>query len=854
MLIHGLRLGKYKRLRLQDIKLFEISFKEIYQLIIGTNGSGKSSILRELTPMPANHKDYEKNGFKEIFITHNGQFYHLVSSFEHGNNHAFFVGPDTGVYDPKLRDDLVDINEGHTAKAQKALVEQHFALTQDVLDVLLGDVKFTSMSPLKRRDWILNLAGGDLEYAIDVHRKLNNLVNEQTAIVKHTQRRISEEQMKMISDDEYQELKRRVDGYKTALDTLYQVPVISDLGRPEQYINMANQAMARVSSITDRYLKFRTEQPDWFNYHGRLLSFNENIAHIKEYLFKELYVELSSKENLLNDMYKQVSVLAANLQKLEALHGGDINKLIEYRDETQQYINTTIATHPWAVRYIPPNEHDVISSWKGIYNELIEIFSSVEDNTQREITRSSRDRTLGELDVIRRDLDNDRALQFKYQHQLEHLQTAKHETCPNCNHQWVPGTENYLSASSLTEKINVLSTNIATHTRSIAERNDFVERCQNYNTWLSRFSSLVKNNPQHVALWDSMSMEEVYFQSPIRTLATVQAYHGDIEQSRELYPLILENDSRTTIIQQAQELKDSKAEVSETLLSETNAKIETLLREIEDLRFRTSGLSDWVQELETLNGYYEEAQRDLRVACDNIVKYWEAEANNTVIGERQEYQLKLSNTATALQSANNILNVINSLSENLTHEKSRLEKCRILSDSLSPRNGLIAECIRGIITELTDQMNNIIGEIWSYPLHILPCADEADETVSSDLKYRFPLSIENGTNVTEDVAKGSSAQRDVVDFAFLLCVYMYKDLDGYPLYLDELAPTMDELHRMQILQLVKLLIETKRNSQMFMISHYVSGHGAFTTAEICMLNDRNILNKPKEYNGHVVIQ
>ena len=39
-----------------------------------------------------------------------------------------------------------------------------------------------------------------------------------------------------------------------------------------------------------------------------------------------------------------------------------------------------------------------------------------------------------------------------------------------------------------------------------------------------------------------------------------------------------------------------------------------------------------------------------------------------------------------------------------------------------------------------------------------------------------------------------------------------------------------------------------------MNSHYASGYGAFTNAEILVLDDENLLNIPQIYNEHAVIR
>jgi len=46
---------------------------EIVQIILGTNGCGKSSLLSQLTPLPANiKKDYREGGYKKITLTNKG--------------------------------------------------------------------------------------------------------------------------------------------------------------------------------------------------------------------------------------------------------------------------------------------------------------------------------------------------------------------------------------------------------------------------------------------------------------------------------------------------------------------------------------------------------------------------------------------------------------------------------------------------------------------------------------------------------------------------------------------------------------------------------------------------------------
>lgn len=852
MFIHSLSLHLYNRLSLQNIKLFNITFTEIYQLIIGTNGSGKSSIMRELTPMPANHKDYKKKGFKKIVIIHNGSIYHLVSDFTHGNNHAFLVCPDDGNYNVDNRTDMVDLNDGHTAKAQKALVEQHFGITQDIYEVLLGEVKFTEMSPLKRRDWILNLAGGDLEYALTIHRKLQNMVNDQIAIVKHTRRRISDEQLNAISKEEHEELTRLVNSYKDTLNCLYNIPIDTNLGDPDSYLMRSKEAVNEMEAIAKSYLKRKLERPTWLKDDAKFINDKPTLDMFREHLNKELKHEMDTIQGEINSSYEQVRSIRETLDKLANTYNGDINELIKLYDEKDDFVKACVMDDSkWAYGWV--SQDLATSTWPGIYDNLIDILMSCDDNDDQRYSRSKRDHVISMIDVKEKDLANDVAVLAKIEHKLEHLRNTSKTTCPKCNYGWIPGVDDNSSIESLTTRYNVLNKHIVDTREEIKQHREYIDKCNTFNQYMMNISTIIKNSPEHKNFWDKFKMEEIYFSSAISTLNSVQRYNEDVKLSISLNMILDENSVRKKVIDQTIELRGSKVEISESILGETNQRIESLSIKLADVSAKYKELNDWINAVERMTTLYNEAHNKYRSVCADLINYWESSATQLILKERGDYQLKLSNTNSALEKANNTLSIIDSLNKTLEIESNRLDVCQTLADNLSPKSGLIAECIRGIIDQLVTQMNNVINDIWSYPMHVLSSPD-IDDNVSSDLKYRFPLSIENGLSTAEDVRNGSSAQQDVVNFAFLICVYIYKELDGYPLYLDELAPTMDELHRMRIMQFVKLLIETKRNAQMFMISHYVSGHGVFTGAEICMLNDKNIINKPIEYNNHVVIK
>jgi len=141
--ILSIELRDYDRFALNHYPVFLYQPKQKIQLLLGTNGSGKSSLMQELAPLPAERSDFKSGGSKVVCIEHDGVRYTLSSVFKNSTSkHGFVRHGDTDE----------ELNQGGTAQVQRSLVEQVFGITPEIHAVLIGKERFTSMSVAKRRE------------------------------------------------------------------------------------------------------------------------------------------------------------------------------------------------------------------------------------------------------------------------------------------------------------------------------------------------------------------------------------------------------------------------------------------------------------------------------------------------------------------------------------------------------------------------------------------------------------------------------------------------------------------------------------------------------------------------------
>lgn len=787
----------YKRLALSGISKVEYTPESNIQIILGRNMSGKSQLLRQLNPLPANiTQEFEEDGSKYIKIDHLGRIYDLSSSRE---GHSFKV-------------DNVEYNKSGKKKEQLQLVYDHFKLSNKVVDIMLGNIKFVNMSPIERQNELENMSRVDFEYSVGVYRRIKQRLKDTVGGIKLLRDRISTNKQKLKTDGQPDLL-----GYD--LNALY---------------NFKRYVLDHKANI---------DNPD-FEEMSPIAIDNLLTDIIKPTKIDTLFKTLQEQEIEVGKLETSVAHIVKKIADLEKLTRTP--SLEELKDKQKKLVKETEVIQSYNVHgFNPDKTEDTAIAWDKEYANLIELITNLieHDNVR-----------LGDRDAINTKYEavikQEQTLRSKLQlilDQLEQLKdtaTNKVVKCDKCGNAWIDNNQEQIAR--LNEYKERINSNLVTlkpdyDTARIAKKRlDYVIECE--RSYLSICDRLSRET---VVLLNSIfDIRSSTIQEMLNGINEINLYINKIRLLSRNRQKIRE---QTILIQQHEEL--SKLQIND--IQTTQDLLAQQLKEESDKKYEIIGKIKYNREqLRLLEALREKRDYIHRYLVNNGKKY-----KYLLTQERNAYLLEIVNLIdTEIVYRENIIKerdmIVHTINED-TKQLQELEKNEKiltgLAESLSPESGLIAKSLAGSINAIIEEMNYVINKIWTYPVELLPWTVEGDR-----LNYYFKVRVNDG-EVIEDISKLSSSLQEIVNLAFRLVYYNYKRFTNYPLYLDEFGNTFDKEHRTQAYRVIEKLLASEF-SQMFIITHYNELYGSIHNADFNVLDENNIdLSGIPSYNQHVHI-
>lgn len=826
MYIEKLILTGFRRLLLSDINHFEITPQSVMQLILGRNGSGKSSILAELTPWPAHHSQYAKGGCKEFHCRARGHHYILTSTFKGSGSghHEFYV-------------DNENLNRGRTYAVQKQLVEQHFGLTKETVDLLTGHTTFTGMTPAKRREWLTQLCPVDLSYAFSLHHNVKTLHRDQQGVVKYQRKRLTREHQDTPGDGALEKQREQKATLTQQLDHLYQQR--RDVDGPgdslEAHVQRLSKAAEKLLKKTPYHIPGAgIESPEALD-EALEAAYNDHVGEDARLQQAIETLENHRKEAPAEDATLSDEQIAQLRQERHDLH--------EKVTAKQTVVDNLAPPLPLGDLQDNPRPSQTLNH---LYQELTQLLHHFPRNPdgyyRRETGRQVKSRY---EENVKRQQSLEQTL-TRYRARQAQLKGCESLVCPNCDHTFVPGV-NPNDIVELDKKIQDTVDQLQGVPEQIEADQTYLEELRDYISYVRQFQHLTQQFPGFDDLWAFCGEHKVFFREPrqwtdafitwYETMCTVVDHQLDKDRLAKIdhqlrFVDALDHDVVARHRERTQALQ---------------AEIETRTQRVKEYQRHRDAV---LRHRDQLQAWREECQTVLE-DYDRLVEHFKtdrAQAYQSLLQEETErLQVQLAQVQENLTRAEVRQGVIDDIEAQHQQAEKVLQEYHVLTKALSPTDGLIGHYLMTFMQSVVQYINAVIARVWTYPMEILPSKVDKDE-----LDYRFPISINNDAQQTGDIAEGSTSQRDIINFAFRLLAMRFLGLQDMPLYLDELGSTFDDQHRVNVVDFLDNFMELDQTQQVFFISHYASTHGAFTNADVCVIDTANV-QVPKQFNQHVSI-
>ena len=822
MKITKLKLTGFKRIALTGYTNIEIDFTNKVQLILGTNSSGKSSIMHELSPLPIVTSDLTTDGSKEIWIEHHNETYYL-------SNHK------SGKCSLIRLSDNEELNPGGTQTVQKEMIKQIFNYDTKVHDLLLGLENFTDMKPTRRKEWITELSDVNYDFALRVFSGLKERLRDTQGALKLAKKKLVEATEIRTDEAAVEELRRRIQLGEAKLEQLNSLR-IPEVG----YANTAN--LEDLQSIYSKAIDYARRSAKIKSY---LLGKDVNgLKYRIEYLNSEINKVNQSRDSLAKELLEK----HAQLDEMKSLGNTDKQSLLTDRQRHLGMINDLIGSLYYQLAY--DHVPTCLQSLRECIPDLSRILNSLPSNTEGNYTRESVKTLNTQIANTEYKLNELNQALSRVEVEINHLEKHRNEgsiTCPKCTHDFTPGFNQLTFDTLMNKRVSY----IATREAETAQLSVYKEQLQEQNQYYLLFdelSTIVRSATVLKPIWNLLLEDKLVSTYPKQALVVINKCLDDLDKLMQVGQIKEELRSIDTVLEKIEWQSGQSTNSLQSTIDNDEIKLGEYIAEISQLQTQCRQAVQDLKLHTQSEALLDASKSSLKLIEDTISSNIDRRYNESLIASIRVVQSTIGELANELNSITNNRAIIRNMEENVAKLESDEGLLKIMMTELSPTEGLIASGLMGFITHLINQMNVLINSVWSYAMNIIP-PSYADDG-SAELDYKFPFKMVSDANRVADISLGSKGQREIINLAFRIVAATYLHLEDVPIYADEFGTGLDETHRKRAAEAIKNIVAESNYSQLFMISHYEDAHGSLTNAEVCVLSADNI-TVPAEYNTHV---
>lgn len=846
-------------------------------IVIGTNGCGKSSLFRELTPYPANRSDYEKNGYKKITIVHDKSTYKLSSDFsKSGKAHSF------------IKDDE-ELNESGTNATQIDLCNTHFGLTEVITNLINLNYHICDMGRADRKNLFMSAYPYSMSFILDYHKKVCYQLRDFSSNIKaFNERRLLLEE-KIINHNElkrlhslnkkYQDLNTDIDQQIYALNQ--NIALLESL--PEYNLPANNETLQAINAssidafleIMDRSVssallditKFKRNNA-WFKERSTIDTAprmaNENARKFGELKFiihdqiQRLVAETKElKEQL--DQYEQTQGI--DLEAEIKTHNEKLAVMEVARDKNLNLIKGK--SFPKIA-----NEEELLKINNGILNRirylLSEIFQSPRIWTPEKVEKTKQQLWSWKIEID----NNEKQLEF-LTNQLQELkrQTAVVENIdPNCSSRICKLKEKVEAKLKETNnQINTVMTQ-GKNLRAITEK-----KKADYNNLETELTGPLEADTYVRELIDCIQQAGLADficggKWDIEVLIDILNNNGSAIWDK-LSSFIELNKAYLEYRDLEQDIKITKQELDTLVNIHLPAK-NLIVKTISEKKLRHEKLLSELEKLDKLLVMYEQREDSLYSFChvagslyksvNHLVTFYKwygikakIDQSNSLLAFFKDAKSKIMSSVLEMETVikeqeSLILRLKDEIIPAINHYEKEYQKWSIVEKGLNPNSGIPQKYMIGYINALIDIVNKIIKHVWVYDMEIIPLKEDVD------LNYNLSFMVNNGEPI-KDISLASKGQKEIMDLAWTLAIFHQMKLGkNYPLKLDEPDGGLNNEHRVRLLNFLQQMMQNEDLNQLFMINQFPSVYDSFISSQTLCIKEEGII-LPAEFNQGIEI-
>jgi len=843
MRITYIALFRFRPFLVNEVELLEMDITGDVQNIIGSNGSGKSSLLRELNPYPATRTDFGENGYKRMRLTHEGSEYELFSDFSSPSApHAF-------------RKDGVEMNTSGTTPVQDELIESELGYTRYVHTICYGEYKLSAMQIGQRKTFLLTIHPWQMKLIFDKHKNSVTKLRSYRDNLSMLQERRAQLATQMIETGVCDALRTENDQLSHQLGQIVQA--IGQLDNQKQTIlqRLTDYPAQNPIRTRETYRSAQRRYPGFYRIPRDIpmTLCRQNTLNTLSIIttkhdtavdrMRHLTQEIDKYEHHLrqNDAQGAIDIIEGTIAALQA----DIVELTKHptKDPFDRFVLDAI-----------PQHIDHLTDLVGVFIGYQGRIPAMRDVHRLEHKLDHNDRQRA---IVAREVDN---LAIQLATLEATLRSNLIQAIPLGCHDCI--------------LFQTYSTTISRMQTDYDHVNEILRRTQRRHHQLDRLveARRIKLAHDHVIVPQLQRLSSYFNDYPfllrplqeidlLMTLRTnpslilvrlEQHYHD----SQAYYVLHKKQEALDRHILDYEQLKTPSAfsgQFLEMMVREKHQELvelrtyhqQLIIEQGQQQSFLTL-VTAYETELQHLNNERQSLQQQASYAtlvferdlCDRYHAMLEQSKRKTVSRLTEiDHTLREQEALSARYHQEVMTNI--SLITQQERQYSAIEK------ALSPTIGIPYRYMVQFVNDLIDDANVFLAEVFSYPFEFIPITDR------DTFDYKFRMRV--GDVVIPDIARGSEAQKEMADLALTLALIIQLRQTNYALYLDECDKAFDAYHKQRLLQFLKSIVDDQLISQLFLINHSSVIYSGLQNANTLVLNQNNII-LPEVFNTHVLLQ